>query len=105
MRRPHAMQVAGIYRNVVKNSLFEKEIFISTILYPNDMDVITEHQENHIHDLKGLEKATLIPSNFILLKLSEYGTYGTMKILEENAELRKLAEQASQFDGRYEMKK
>lgn len=83
----------------------EKKIFISTILYPNDMDVIIEREENHIHDLKGLEKATLIPSDFILLKLSEYGTYGTIKLLKENKELRRLAEQASQFDSRYERRK
>jgi len=88
----------------IKNS-GEKEIFISTLLYPNDMDVIIEREENHVHDIKGLEKATLIPTNILILKLSEYAAYGTIKLLEENKELRRLAEQASQFDGRYEMKK
>jgi len=88
----------------IKNS-GKKEIFISTLLYPNDMDVIIEREENHVHDIKGLEKATLIPTNILILKLSEYAAYGTIKLLEENKELRRLAEQASQFDGRYEMKK
>lgn len=83
----------------------EKEIFISTLMYPNDIDLIYAREEKHIHDLKGLEKETLIPNDIILTKLVEYGRFNTMEILTSNKELRTYAEQASQFDGRYERKK
>lgn len=97
-------KIEGLIQSVNENIKNQnaRNIFVSTLMFPNDMDLIIAREHHHIHDLTGLEKITLIPKDTILLKLSEYAIYKTQELLEENKELKMLADQASQFDGRYE---
>lgn len=66
----------------------EATIYISTLLYPNDLDIIQVVYEKY--NLEQLSKLLNIPSKIIQLKAREYVNYNLPQLIKQNKDLNAL---------------
>ena len=77
-----------------------KIIFEYTVKYPNDTDLYWEYKNNNknINNIRYLYTKYNLPFKVAVTKIYEINSYGLIRLLAENDNLRKLAEQASYYE-------
>jgi len=71
----------------------ELTIFISTLLYPNDLEIIPMVYEKQ--NIEQLSKQFNIPGKILQLKAREYVNYNLSQLLKENKSLNMLCREQS----------
>lgn len=79
----------------------EATIHISTLLYPNDLDIIPTIYEKQ--DIEQLSKRLNIPIKILQLKAREYANYNLPQLLKENQTLNMLCKEQANFTNNEEI--
>lgn len=88
-------RIVKLIQNLEIEDPEEATIYITTLLYPNDLDIIPIVEEKQ--DLEQLSNFFNIPSKILQLKAREYAKYNLLQLLKQNETLNNLCRDQSNF--------
>lgn len=78
-------------------SLKEKQLFITTLFLPNDIELLSLYKQRMLHKFNELSQKYNVPTSFFRFKIAEYNSYSLDKLIQEGKISEKSAMQNNCF--------